>query len=342
MASSFGAKTREHITSKLISHFVSDERYNQGHGPRIYQLKGELYEFRQGSLSVTDYYAKLKGIWDQLDQFTKTNTCACGSKCSTLINMQEERDNEKVYKFLMGLDDRYGTVRSNIISTEPLPSLTHCFAMISREELQLKAGQREDPRIQAAAFISKGKFDQKNHVGEGRTPADGIVTCEYCQRPGHDKSRCFEIIGYPEHWKNRGGGRAGRGRGRGGGNRGGRGARANAVQAQASTVTGEVEIPSNTVQMPSLTQAQLDRLMSLLGTNDQGNMIHDALSGKKFSLVHLSDWIIDSGASHHVSSKLEILENLREAEKDERVIIPNGNSLKKTSDLNVKENLLDI
>ncbi|XP_019055629.1 PREDICTED: uncharacterized protein LOC109115747 [Nelumbo nucifera] len=85
------------------------QRYHQGHGPRIYQLKGELNEFRQWSLNVTYYYAKLKGIWDQLDQYTKADTCVCGSTCRTLINMLEERENEKVYKVFMGLDDRYDT-----------------------------------------------------------------------------------------------------------------------------------------------------------------------------------------------------------------------------------------
>nr|DAD45322.1 TPA_asm: hypothetical protein HUJ06_003552 [Nelumbo nucifera] len=111
----------------------------------------------------------------------------------------------------MGLDDRYGTVRSNIISMDPLPSLARCFAMISREELQLKVGQREDPRVQVAAFASQGKLDQRGQTREGRDSADLLVVCTHCKRHGHDKSRCFEIIGYPKHWKNRNGGKAGRG-----------------------------------------------------------------------------------------------------------------------------------
>ncbi len=102
----------------------------------MYQLKGELNDLRQGSMSVTEYYSKLKEVWDQLEQHSKIDVCECGSRCITLVNLVEERENEKSYKFLMGLDDRYNTVRSNIICMDPLPSLTRCFAMISREELQ--------------------------------------------------------------------------------------------------------------------------------------------------------------------------------------------------------------
>lgn len=68
--------------------------------------------------------------------------------------------------------------------------------------------------------------------------------------------------------------------------------------------------------------------MSMLGTCDTRNMMYDALSSKKSSLVHLSDCIIDSDASHHISSNFRAFENVREAGKDETVIILNGDSLK--------------
>lgn len=80
----------------------------------------------------------------------------------------------------------------------------------------------------------------------------------HCKRSGHYKSRCFEIIGYPEHWKNRGGGRAGHGRGQGNGNHGGRGAMANAVQGRTGVVIEELGTSNNTVQMPSLAQGPIN------------------------------------------------------------------------------------
>ena len=49
--------------------------------------------------------------------------------------MEKKREEERVHQFLMGLDeDGYGTVRSNILSIEPLPNLNRVYAMIVQQE----------------------------------------------------------------------------------------------------------------------------------------------------------------------------------------------------------------
>ncbi|KAK1370548.1 hypothetical protein POM88_036640 [Heracleum sosnowskyi] len=150
--------------------------------------------------------------------------------------------------------------------------------MVLREKLQLKVGQREDPRLEAVAFVSRNQGEQRSQMRATRTFGNEFQTCSHCKRQGHDKTRCFELIGYPEHWKNRGG-KLGRGRGRGDGGRGFRGAMANAIQGRAGVISNEESTSGNIVQLPSLTQGQLDRLMSLLGTGDTNTSIHYALSG---------------------------------------------------------------
>ncbi|KAK1389421.1 hypothetical protein POM88_017599 [Heracleum sosnowskyi] len=188
--------------------------------------------------------------------------------------------------------------------------------MVLREELQLKVGQREDPRVEAAAFVSRNQGEQRSQMRVTRTFGDEFQTCSHCKRQGHDKTRCFELIGYPEHWKNRGA-KLGRGRGRGDGGRGFRGAMSNSIQGRAGVISNEESTSGNIVQLPSLTQGQLDRLMSLLGTGDTSTSIHDALSGKKFSSVYLSNWILDSGSSHHVYCDLKKFHNVRNAGENE-------------------------
>ena len=49
--------------------------------------------------------------------------------------MEKKQEEERVHQFLMGLDeDGYGTVRSNILSTEPLPNLNRVYVMILQQE----------------------------------------------------------------------------------------------------------------------------------------------------------------------------------------------------------------
>lgn len=55
------------------------------------------------------------------------------------------------------------------------------------------------------------------------------------------------------------------------------------AKSQVNVAIDEVGTSNNTYQMLSLTQAKIDKLMSLLGMSSSKNMIHDALYGKKFS-----------------------------------------------------------
>jgi hypothetical protein len=42
------------------------ERFSQGNGPRIYQLQKAIASFNQDQGSVSSYYTKFKGSWDEL------------------------------------------------------------------------------------------------------------------------------------------------------------------------------------------------------------------------------------------------------------------------------------
>ena len=44
-------------------------QFQQNNGPRIYQLRKDLINLSQGTLSVTQYFTKLKCIWEELNQF---------------------------------------------------------------------------------------------------------------------------------------------------------------------------------------------------------------------------------------------------------------------------------
>lgn len=60
------------------------ERYGQTNGPLIYQLKRKLAGIVQGSLTVGEYFHKLKRIWDELQVLEGIPICTCGvmSQCT--------------------------------------------------------------------------------------------------------------------------------------------------------------------------------------------------------------------------------------------------------------------
>jgi len=108
------------------------ERFSVVNGPRIQQLRSDLSRCKQEGMTVATYFGKLKVLWDELANSDKIPSCTCcGCKCGIGAQLKKRREEEKVHQFLMGLDDAsYGTVRSNILASDPLSSLNRVYAML--------------------------------------------------------------------------------------------------------------------------------------------------------------------------------------------------------------------
>lgn len=97
----------------------------------------------------------------------------------------------------MGLDiDKYKNVRSNILSMEPLPNLNKAYAYIIRVEKQQQFTQSMETRAPMEASTFK--------VNASKPKPNGVrPKCSHCQKLGHEKHQCFELIGYPPNWQAR-------------------------------------------------------------------------------------------------------------------------------------------
>lgn len=69
---------------------------------------------------------------DELENYTQLPVTINNSEI--LIIITKEREEEKIFQFIMGLNDAiFGTVRSNIIQEEPLPKLKAILTGIARK-----------------------------------------------------------------------------------------------------------------------------------------------------------------------------------------------------------------
>lgn len=102
----------------------------------IYQLKLDIASLVQEKQSVSSYYTRLKGMWDELRIYQASQTCICGCTCGAMQNVAKAHQQEHVIQFLMGLDDTFEHVRAQIILQDPLPSLNKVFSLITRAEKQ--------------------------------------------------------------------------------------------------------------------------------------------------------------------------------------------------------------
>nr|KYP52666.1 hypothetical protein KK1_025408 [Cajanus cajan] len=114
--------------------------YAQGDLLRVSELQREASSIKQGELSVTEYFTKLRIIWDELDNYRPELICKYPNKCSCdiLPSITQRRVEDQAMQFLRGLNDQYSNVQSHILLMEPLPQITKIFSYVVQQERQLQ------------------------------------------------------------------------------------------------------------------------------------------------------------------------------------------------------------
>ncbi|GJZ72104.1 LTR copia-type gag-polypeptide [Tanacetum coccineum] len=92
------------------------EWFGKASAPRAYELKQTLSVTQQGDTSVSAYYTKLYGIWDEMQSALFIPQCTCGGcKCDMAKKIIEVREKERQYEFLMGLNSDFLVIRTQIL-----------------------------------------------------------------------------------------------------------------------------------------------------------------------------------------------------------------------------------
>lgn len=191
------------------------------------------------------------------------------------------------------------------------------------EEVYNIVRQEEDLRtahkVEEVASMSAVAAFAVQAKGKGRVD-DGnkSVFCKHCNRNGHSSDSFFVVIGYPEWWGDRTQARTLQGRNRGGysnGARRGRGSTSSANAAQVAVKQTEqakyVITDKDRDGVTGLSEMQWKGIMSILNANSGNSRANtETLTGK----CSKPSWILDTGASHHLTGKLDIPNDLHDME----------------------------
>ncbi|XP_047257493.1 uncharacterized protein LOC124885309 [Capsicum annuum] len=191
------------------------ERFDKVNGSRVFYLHREIVTLSQGTLSVADYFSRMRTLWDEFDAFMPSPRCSYPESRSYA---------QRVLQFLMGLNETYSQCRSQILLMTPVPSISKVYSMIVDHESQRSiassssVGRLSDTLDAAALFNYKLGYKGKGgylgpgdsggtslvkttSIYEGRPPASTYkgapqkktpVVCEFCGYNGHTKDQCFK------------------------------------------------------------------------------------------------------------------------------------------------------
>ncbi|XP_019261720.1 PREDICTED: uncharacterized protein LOC109239589 [Nicotiana attenuata] len=280
--------------------------YGSVNGTKVFELKREHASTYHGSLDIASYFTKLKRIWDELGVMCSSHANSC--KCAAKEGLQKEKEEDKVHQFLMGLNEVYVGVRSNLLMMQPLPSLDNVYNILFQDE----------------------------------NPGPLTLFRKYCKKHGHIIDKCYKLHGFPTNFKFTKS----------------RKAAANMVtdsefsasDCTSSNQTSIVHVAENASVVPGLTKQQYSQLLSLLQQSHVSDPVpqFNIMSSANFAgtllpknvvysfnstLLNQSDsltWLVDSGASDHMTANKEYLINITPLPIPFPVSLPNGYKVKVT------------
>jgi hypothetical protein len=269
---------------------------------RVFQIQRDIDAVVQGDKSIQEYAIYLEWMWANLNHFSSMSSCS-DPKCKKGKIFAQGR----TMKFLGGMSPAFDQKRSILLAQPTISSLDESIAVMIQEESRM--------RLHSDQSMHFGTQSALTTASSGTTGAQVETRrCYNCGEIGHLRRVCLK----PPKERDLGGrGQfGGRGRSRGGRSGGGRGSyRTNLMvegeeedSAPSVVFSEEDKMYLEVLQRKQKEAGAVDGVSTL--SSFKGNIAYsvattqgicDSLALVFFPTPGSSEWIIDSGASGHVS-----------------------------------------
>jgi len=181
-------------------------RFFQGDLLHISNLQMDAAQLKQGEQTVSEYFTKMRIIWDELENF-RLNLVYCNGSYKTSELIAQRKAEDRAMQFLRGLSEQYGNVKSHVLLMEPLPPISKIFSYVLQQERQLigsNIAPHSDNKIAAVMNPSTCLFCGKSGHTEaicykknGFPNNKGKHICTHCGKTGHTVDVCYKKHGFP-------------------------------------------------------------------------------------------------------------------------------------------------
>ncbi|KAH6764702.1 hypothetical protein C2S51_015951 [Perilla frutescens var. frutescens] len=119
----------KHSTSKAVWDSLALTYGSGTDSLQVYDLHRKSNTMKQEGRTLEEIWAHLQEVWMSIDR-REPNPM----ECKTDIDMHNQIiQNQRVYQFLMALDEKYEPIKKEILKREPLPLVEIAYSMVRRE-----------------------------------------------------------------------------------------------------------------------------------------------------------------------------------------------------------------
>ena len=112
-----------------------------------------------------------------------------------------------VMKFLMGLNENFEILRSQILMYDPFPSMSKVYSLVLQEESHKNIGHGNSTASQSNSMAMFTNSKGNSNWNKGNAKKDKPF-CTHCNMQGHTIEKCYKLHGYPPGYKPKGKARA--------------------------------------------------------------------------------------------------------------------------------------
>ncbi|XP_071688869.1 uncharacterized protein [Rutidosis leptorrhynchoides] len=174
---------------------------------QTYDLYVKATEMKQNNLNLEELWIRMQGIWGELE-IRDPNPMESASDINKYNMIRAE---QKLFQFLKALDQKYDTIKRELLRLNPLPTAEEAYAAVRKETAhrQILGLSPSDSLTNHGIATGLVTIDGKeSSVHLTKTHRSGYqpridkskLKCTRCGKSKHTIDQCFEIKGYPEWW----------------------------------------------------------------------------------------------------------------------------------------------
>ncbi|KAG7567990.1 GAG-pre-integrase domain [Arabidopsis thaliana x Arabidopsis arenosa] len=277
-------------TAKELWDTLKNVYGNECNLTRVFEVKKAINELSQEDLEFTKHFGKFRSLWSELESLRP------GTLDPKILH--ERREQDKVFGLLLTLNPTYNDLIKHLLRSEKLPSLDEVCSKIQKEQGSsgIFGGKGE------LATANKGEMVANKAMYKNEEKRS--LVCEHCKKKGHIKEKCWILHPHlkPAKFKD---------------SRAHLSQETNEDQSQA----GSSKVGGETVMMASgdyVRKSDLEALIKSIASLKESGITF-------FSHKPSNSLIIDSGASHHMISNPNLLNDIKPALGE--VMIANGDKV---------------